>query len=57
MFLDLSQDVRGNREADLFWTPCLCSSIMLLSTMQFQFCHLGVVRLRNVIGNVLMSES
>ena len=55
MFVDLSQDVRGNREADLFWSPCLCSSNATVD--QFQFWHVDAVRLQNVIGNVMMSES
>ena len=55
MFVDLSQDVRGNGKADLFRSPCLCSSNATIN--QFQFWHLGAVRLRNVIGNVMMSES
>ena len=54
MFVDLSQDVRSNRETDLFWSPCLCSSN---AVDQFQFWRLGAIRLRNVIGNVMMSES
>ena len=54
MFVDLSQDVRCNGKADLFRSPCLCPSNATIN--QFEFWHLGVVRLQDIIGNVVMSE-